>query len=120
MAQMGRPRKEIDWGIVETLCGLHCTRDEIAGALKISADTLEKRIRESYDLTFKAYFDQKSSNGKISLRRKQYEMAIAGDRVMLIWLGKQYLDQRDNRDMQISNAPGDVKGLIIHLDKHQE
>lgn len=32
----------------------------------------------------------------VELRRKQFEMAMDGDVRMLIWLGKQYLGQKDN------------------------
>ena len=31
----------------------------------------------------------------MSLRRKQYELALEGDRTMLIWLGKQHLGQSE-------------------------
>jgi len=32
------------------------------------------------------------------LKRKQVEVALAGNTTMLIWLGKQYLDQSDKVD----------------------
>jgi hypothetical protein len=34
-----------------------------------------------------------------SLRRKQFEAAMNGNTTILIWLGKQYLGQRDKREM---------------------
>ena len=33
---------------------------------------------------------------KVELREKQFEMAMNGDVRMLIWLGKQYLNQGEN------------------------
>ena len=33
---------------------------------------------------------------KVALRKKQWDMAMAGDVRMLIWLGKQILGQTDN------------------------
>ena len=32
----------------------------------------------------------------VEIRQKQFEMAMNGDVRMLIWLGKQYLGQKDN------------------------
>lgn len=43
---------------------------------------------------------------KISLRRKQIQLADDGDRTMLIWLGKQHLGQRDKFDSQITGKDG--------------
>lgn len=37
----------------------------------------------------------------MSLRRMQYRAACAGDRTILIWLGKQYLGQRDKQDLDV-------------------
>jgi len=95
MATMGRPRIEIDWKELDKLCGLQCSLEEIAGWFDCSIDTIEARIKETHGMTFPEYFAQKRSSGKISLRRKQYETAMAGNPTMLIWLGKQYLGQTD-------------------------
>ena len=43
--------------------------------------------------------------GKISLRRKQWQLAEKSAS-MAIWLGKQYLGQRDNVDVTVSDAKG--------------
>ena len=45
---------------------------------------------------------------KIALKKKQWELAMAGDTKMLIWLGKQHLGQKENPPtpmrMPISNV----------------
>jgi len=91
----GRPRIEIDWETLDSLCEIQCTASEIAGILKCSVDTIERSIKKKYGSTFAEYFKIKSSTGKMSLRRKQYNAAIDGSVPMMIWLGKQWLDQRD-------------------------
>ena len=35
----------------------------------------------------------------VELRKKQFEMAMDGDVRMLIWLGKQYLGQKENPEV---------------------
>jgi hypothetical protein len=101
MATMGRPRIEIDWKELDKLCGLQCSLEEIAGWFNCSIDTIEARIKETHGMTFPEYFSQKRSGGKISLRRKQYETAMSGNVTMLIWLGKQYLNQKDKIEQEV-------------------
>jgi hypothetical protein len=63
-------------------------------------------------MTFAEYFGQKRKIGRISLRRKQWEVATAGNIPMLIWLGKQYLDQKDRHEVT-GTEPIEI---IIHQD----
>lgn len=95
MARTGRPKIKIDWDQVDKLCAIACTGEEIANFLEIDYDTLVKAIKRRSKMTFSEYFAQKSAPGTVSLRRKQFEMAQQGDRVMLIWLGKQRLNQSE-------------------------
>lgn len=87
---MARPKASIDAEDVEKLAAIHCTVDEIASVLGVHKRTLERR--------FAAVIEAGRNRGKMSLRRKQYEMARDGNVALLIWLGKQLLDQRDKRD----------------------
>lgn len=80
------------------LCGIFCTREEIASIMGVSKPTLTKRIAEYFPdtPTWEEAFKYYSAMGKASLRRKQFEMAMSGDRTLLIFLGKNYLGQSDN------------------------
>lgn len=91
----GRPRKAIEWEKVDALCAIHCTRDEIAEVLGISDDTLLRACKRVHKQNIEAYIQRKSLVGKTSLRRRQWKAAEAGDRTMLVWLGKQWLGQSD-------------------------
>ena len=48
---------------------------------------------------------EKREKGKISLRRYQWELAKK-NATMAIWLGKQFLGQRDNVDITVADAKG--------------
>jgi hypothetical protein len=109
MSNMGRPRIEIDWNQFNKLCSIQCTLEEIAGWFSCSVDTIENRVKEVHGITFSEYFRQKRSGGKISLRRKQYETALAGNTTMLIWLGKQYLEQSDKQEIESNNKNIEIK-----------
>ena len=97
----GRPYAEINWDTVENLCAIHCTGEEIAAILKIDYDTLNAAIEREFNSSFSDYFKKHSAKGKMSLRRKQYEVAQSGSVPMLIWLGKQYLGQSDKVENHI-------------------
>jgi hypothetical protein len=97
--KMGAPEIKINWELVEDLLGIQCTKVEVCDILKISDDTISRRCKSEFGLTYAEYSDQKGSKGRVSLRRKQYELAMSGDRVMLIWLGKQYLKQSDKQEL---------------------
>lgn len=91
---MARPRKEIDQKQFESLCALQCTIDEVCGFFDVCADTLEAWCKRTYKESFSKVFAKKRGAGKISLRRMQWQLA-AKNAPMAIWLGKQYLGQRD-------------------------
>lgn len=88
----GRPAKEINLAAVQALAQLGCGNKEIAAALGVSLRTIESRRR---DPDFQEAMERGEANGNIALRRKQFNLAMAGDRTMLIWLGKQRLGQKD-------------------------
>ena len=83
----GRPRKEIDTELLYKLAQIHCTMKEMVDILGVSEDTLKRR--------FAGIIDKGKAEGKMRLRRKQIEVAMQGNAVMLIWLGKQMLGQAE-------------------------
>ena len=105
---MARPQIEIDWKTVKNLCGIQCTGQEIADVLDISYDTLERRVKSEFKMSFADYIKKNSANGKMSLRRKQYETAMSGNTTMLVWLGKQYLGQTDKQVVDNTSSDGSM------------
>lgn len=81
----GRPKKQVDEHIIFELARLMCTNQEIAHVLGISNNTLTDRYRH--------VLDEGRADAKISLRREQFRKAMEGNVQMLIWLGRQYLNQ---------------------------
>ncbi len=92
---MGRPQKEINWELFEDLCAIQCTQSEIASVMRIHIDTLRDRAQEHYKDTYSNIYKQYSEVGKSSLRRTQLKLAQKSA-AMAIFLGKQYLGQKDN------------------------
>ena len=115
---MARPRKELNWDELAKLCAIHATKKEIADWFECSEDTIERRCMEEFGISFAVYYDQKTASGKMSLRRKQYEQAMSGNTTMLLWLGKQYLKQKDKQENEV--LIGDSSGVHISIIKDEQ
>ena len=96
----GRPLIAINWKQVDQMCAIHCTGEEQAAILEISYDTLNRACKRDKKMIFADYFRQKSAGGKMSLRRRQYSEAMEGNTTMLVWLGKNWLDQTDKQEVK--------------------
>lgn len=101
MAKMGRPRKEISQKDFEQLCGMQCTKEEICAWFDITDKTLDGWVKRTYHRTFSEVFRDKRGLGKISLRRMQWRLAEKNAN-MAIFLGKNFLDQRDQMSVGMS------------------
>lgn len=95
-AKNGIKGNKVNKEAFEELCRLMCTEGEICGVLRVSHDTLLQWIRQNYgqDYNFKKAFDMFSADAKMGLRKTQFKLA-ENNPTMAIWLGKQYLGQRD-------------------------
>jgi len=113
--KFGRPAIEIDFDILENLCRMFCTLEEIAGCFSCSEDTIQRRIREEYDMTFAEYWKQFSAHGKMSLRRKQFESAMNGNTALLIYLGDKFLESpaklEKPKDGKNDTDPNDISTM---------
>lgn len=72
----------------------------MAAVLECDESTLTRR--------FAQVIKDGRSHGRMSLKRKQWEMAMGGNITMLIWLGKQNLGQTDKVE-QRTQLTADVK-----------
>lgn len=113
----GRPRKQINKESFEKLCALQCTQEEICGVLGVNSDTLNKWCKSEYKANFSEVFKEKRQLGKMSLRRSQFKLAEK-NATMAIWLGKQYLDQRDRDITDAVEKSNGVLESILALRKN--
>jgi hypothetical protein len=113
----GRPKKvltEDALKIIEGLARVMCTDEEICSILGCSRDILYNP--ENEDL-YRQAIEKGKANGKQSLRRKQYEIAMKGNSSMLIWLGKQWLNQTDKVEQTTSIEDLTVLADLLKLDE---
>ena len=114
----GRPKKMFQKEIFEELCHIQCTKAEICSVLKIDNNTLDRMINDEYGDSFSNIYKKETENGKTSLRRMQFKLAES-NATMAIWLGKQYLDQKDKQeiDTTISNKIEIINDLPRDVDE---
>ena len=116
MAKVGRPRKKISKEQFEKLCVMQCTEAEMCGFFGVTDKTLSKWCKENYGGNFSDTYKIYSQDGKISLRRQQFRVANSGNVSMLIWLGKQYLGQKEFAEVSVQeNIDDSVKEMEKYL-----
>tara|TARA_R110000822_G_scaffold201528_1_gene338773 strand:- start:1055 stop:1507 length:453 start_codon:yes stop_codon:yes gene_type:complete len=93
--QTGRKLLDIDETEVQRMAEDGCNDTEIADFFGCADTTISRRFAE--------ILRKSRVKVKKSLRRKQIELALDGDKTMLIWLGKQMLGQRDSPAVAIQN-----------------
>ena len=95
----GRPKliiNELGKEIITNFAAKMCTEEEIAGVLGVSVETLKTEENKE---TFSECLKKGHEQGKASLRAAQFDCARRGNAIMLIFLGKNYLGQRDTLDV---------------------
>ena len=105
----GRPTKEFNERDFSSLVSLGCDEDEICWFFRdingkvANKDTLSRWCKRTYGLNFDEYRKQNQLMGlKIELRKNQLALSKTSA-AMAIFLGKNYLDQKDAPDTA-SNA----------------
>lgn len=108
----GRPREELDLKVLEGLGRILATWDEMAAALCVGRTTIARRLKEPM---YREAYERGKAIGLISLRRAQFRKALRGNATMQIWLGKQYLGQKQRPDLGSGGVDIDLEEGTITL-----
>lgn len=118
----GRPLKEFDAKLFVDLIGIGCGQEEICWIFRdetgkpANIDTVSRWCKRTFDMNFQEYRRQNGAMAlKIKLRRNQLKLSEKSA-AMAIWLGKQYLGQRENGDIDGENKNAQVLEIIKRLD----
>lgn len=117
---MARPKKNISQSQFETLCGIGCTKTEICAVFECDEKTLTAWCKRTYKLGFSEVYKMKRDKGNASLRRLQFKEAEKGNVTMLIWLGKQWINQTEKPSAEVVAEPeisDEVEALLAELDE---
>jgi hypothetical protein len=92
---------------LEKLAAMQCTDEEMGGFFGVSTRTIERRRKYR---VFAETIERGKARGRISLRRAQLKMVEDGSATMGIWLGKQFLNQTD--EIQV-NSLQQISVLVL-------
>lgn len=83
------------WKTFEFLMQCQCSAGELSGYYGVSESTIRRAVKKHYKKGFDELLEEKRKGGKASLRRISWQLALNGDKTMIIWLSKQHLNFRD-------------------------
>lgn len=110
----GTKPKPIDPKQLAALAGMQCTYDEIAAVFGIRKRQFIDRIEAEPEL--KVLIEAGWANGRASIRRQQFKMLVEGNATMAVWLGKQYLGQRDQSSIEHAGNAGEAIKIIVEYE----
>lgn len=122
----GRSPITVDWDLIDEMLEAGCLGTEIALTLGISSDTLYDYCPRYKKMSFSDYAAMKKAKGESNLRLHQYRIATNGkpkeSSGMLIWLGKNRLNQRDhfNQDTESHKKLADLQKFVAFFQKALE
>lgn len=96
---MARPKKDINWEVVEKLIECGCPGTEIAAKFRIQSATFYRRFEEEYGTSFQNYRTDSHEAGLADLRSMIHAKAInnkaPGNSNLLIFLAKVKLGYKE-------------------------
>lgn len=95
---MARPKKDINWDVVEKKVEAGCTAKEIYECV-CNEDTFYDRFKEHYGESFSDYSGRFRNVGHGNVRYIQYIKALSGNTNMLQLLGREWLAQGQDPEM---------------------
>ena len=113
---MGRKVIQIDWKKTDQLLEAGCSGVQVAAYFGCHEDTIYHRCQEEHGISFSAYSAMKRARGDSLLLGTQFKIAVEGDKTMLVWLGKQRLEQQENPTKETAFDGGLAKMLDLFND----
>jgi len=104
---MARPSIEIDEKKLKSLMRLKPTLEDTAAFFECSGRTIERFIRENFEITFFEFRERYMVHTRLNIVRKAIQKAENGDNVMLIFCLKNLCGWRDK-------AEGEEQKVIVN------
>lgn len=103
----GRPPKSAKLSQIRALAAIGCTQTEMAAVCGMNKDSFTQLKKNNHPLVSDVIKFGRAE-GTTSLRRRQHEVAMAGDTHMLKWLGKNRLNQSERIIAHTESSTGDT------------
>lgn len=111
-------KAEIDWKQLDTLLQFKVPAHFVADQLGIAKETLYRHIKEVKGMTFGEYHELRLLRTGTKLQQKAIEMALHGDRTMLIFCLKNIAGWADKHEVNMGELEKkDVEDLKVEAAK---
>jgi len=111
--KVGRPERDFEKKTFENLCFVQSPKNEMEFILHTDHRVINKWCLRTYEADFDLCYKRFGAGGKASLRRDQFRMA-RNNASMAIWLGKQYLGQKDH-PYELEEFNGKLGEVLDHF-----
>lgn len=95
----------INYDILNALLQYKVTARYCAEQLDMSVDTLERRLREDYDMTFSEYASMRMEKTGLMLQKKAIEEAMKGQPALMIFALKNIAGWTDKVEENLKQSP---------------
>jgi hypothetical protein len=109
-----KKKKEFEWAVLDGVLQFNATKPQCASLLKTSEDTIERRIKKKFNISFAEYKETKMGLTKIKLQQKAIQMALGGNPTMMIFCLKNLCNWKDRFDVENAN-PINQERMIVNL-----
>jgi len=93
-------KKQLDYSALDALLQFKTTKRFCADYLGVSEDTIERRLKEDHNSTFKEYHQLKMGRTAVNLQQKAIEQALKGNTTMMIFCLKNLAGWADKQEIQ--------------------
>lgn len=96
---MPMPKTQIDFSALDALLQFKVSLSFCADYLGVSVDSIQRRLKEKFGLTFTEYHKLKMERTAVKLQQKAIEQALAGNSTMMIFALKNLANWSDKQEI---------------------
>lgn len=100
----GRPEIPFDWSKLDAILQYKASFEDAAELMGVDSSTLAKKIQKEKGCNFSEYRDKKMAGVRFNLSQKAIQMALSGDRTMMIFCLKNYCGWTDVMVQEINQT----------------
>jgi len=98
-------QESVNWDLVNSALQAGCSGVEIAAKLGMIDETLYRACRNKFGISFSEYALAKRAEGDLLLKMKMYQIAMNGDKTMLVFLAKTRLGMVEEHKIELTAIP---------------
>lgn len=103
---------ELNYDALDALLQFKVSCNFCADYLKVSRDTIIRRIKEDKGMTFMEYHNLQMEHTATKLQQKAIAMAMGGNNTMMIFCLKNLAKWADKQEIEQNIKQGDIKIII--------